>query len=77
MRAQFQKVWDEGVKKYPIDAANLKKLFETVDVIGVSGECRCVVVVVVVAVAMLGPSTRARERERHKELTPKKPNDDP
>jgi hypothetical protein len=41
-RAKFQKVWDQGVKKYPIDAQNLKKLYETVDVIGVSGESFCV-----------------------------------
>lgn len=37
-RAKFQKVWNDGLKKYPIDADNLRKLYEAVDVIGVSGE---------------------------------------
>lgn len=37
-RAKFERVWREESRKYPIDQAALKKLYEAVDVIGVSGK---------------------------------------
>jgi hypothetical protein len=34
----FDKEWKAQAKKYPMDLANMKRLYESVDVIGVSGK---------------------------------------